>query len=140
MSLQLLFALFLGLLGATLMMFSYAAAHGRRARSRSAADVRAHRDHVNMFFTFLMLAVVTLELLLHQLPPRERDWIFWVHMCFIVITSVSLILMRVKLTGLANAPAHRRLSRVVFVGFAGLLATGTPLVLRLHALIFAPLA
>ena len=128
---EMLHALFLGMLGGTLMMFAYAAVAGRRARSRKTEDMLAHKDHINVFLVLLVTTVVILELLLVQLPAGEFTWIKPVHLSLVSVALATLPLMRFKYTGLAHPRVHKKLFKVFIIAFIGIAMTGVPLYLRL---------
>lgn len=131
MSPEMLHALFLGMLGGTLMMFAYAAVAGRRARSRKAKDMLTHKDHINVFLVLLIATVVILELLLVQLPIGRFTWIKPVHLSLALIALITLSLMRFKYTGLLYPRVHKKLFKICIAAFVGIAMTGVPLYLRL---------
>lgn len=104
--------------------FFFGVRHAKRA-SQGAAYITLHTICMNIALLALVAGVVSVRVFAWMRGGIQHNWLYFLHLSFVIPFAALLILLRFKITGKSEYKAyHRPFAYVCFVLYIGVFLTG----------------
>lgn len=104
--------------------FFFGVRHAQRA-SQGAAYITLHTTYMNIALLALMAGVVSVRAFAWMKGGIRHDWLYFLHLSFVIPFAVLLALLRFKITGKSEYKKyHRPLAYACLALYIGVFLTG----------------